>query len=127
MRDHPATDDEDLRGQATASATTSRNTPRLSRRGFFVITSGGQIFTVPPPNPTGENISTPFSMHLSTIRAASGPSGSFVPGLTHATPATRPLPSTQPICLYCLLNDCSAPNAESRPFARHFRRDPRSG
>ena len=42
-----------------------RRSPGLlltARASSSVMTSGGEIFTVPPPKPTGLNISTPFSM-----------------------------------------------------------------
>ncbi len=39
--------------------TTSSITPRPSRRALSLITSGGQIFTAPPPTPTGAKSITP--------------------------------------------------------------------
>src|SRR5215467_11127548 len=87
VRDHAATNDQDFVDHpAIASFTASSNASRLSVIASSLITSGGQIFTVPPPSPTGLNINTPFSIVRRTISNASVASGSFVPGFTIATP-----------------------------------------
>src|SRR5579871_182818 len=110
VHDHTGADDGDFRliahfrdyataGCATsASANASSSAETLSAMAASVMTSGGLIFTVPPPKPTGLNMSTPFSIERRTTSQARSASGSFVPGMTQATPATRPLPSTEPIC-----------------------------
>src|SRR5262249_48148018 len=81
VRDHSAADDRDFRSHATAacspiaSANASPNTFTLSSIASAVITSGGEIFTVPLPSPTGLNISSPFSIERRTTSNARSPSG----------------------------------------------------
>src|ERR1019366_9926023 len=102
-----------------ASANTSSSTATLSRMAGRVITNGGAILTVPPPKPTELNMSTPLSTHRSITCHARSPSGSLVPGATHAIPATRPLPSTCPICGNRV---CSTPSrsCSTAPICRAF-------
>src|SRR5260370_37992724 len=82
VSNHAATDDGDLRlDHATAewawvaSAKASSNAETLSRIASFVITSGGAIFTVAPPSPTGVNMSTPFSTAGRPTSQRKSPSG----------------------------------------------------
>ena len=79
----------------TASANASSSTATLSSMASSVITSGGAILTVPPPKPTGREHQHAFFDRSAAPRPRPGrhPAPSC-PGSTQATPATRPLPST---------------------------------
>src|SRR5216684_744727 len=91
--DHPSADNSYLHCVSKASSRTAV----LSRIAASVITKAGAIFTVAPPKPTGVNIKTPFSKQRRTTSHARLASGAVVPGVTHASPATSPLPCALPI------------------------------
>src|ERR1039457_3629632 len=88
VHDHAAAHDGDFHRHRPAVACRSESactkasssTAVLSTIASSVITRGGAIFTVPPPKPTGENRSTPFSQHSRTTSHARSPSGLSVPG-----------------------------------------------
>ena len=85
-----------------------------------VITSGGQILTVAPPWPTGLNISTPFSTERAPRPRPARHRAPWCPGTTQATPATRPLPSTRPICGMRHCQRAQASGAAPRPRGAEF-------
>src|SRR5882724_2282949 len=66
LHDHAAADCGDFHW-TSASAYASAKTSSPSRNAPSEIESGGQILIVAPPNPTGENISSPFSIERRTM------------------------------------------------------------